>query len=141
MSKKTKATNAELERRVAIITEMLLSGLSRYQICQNVRTNNKLAWNVSDCQIDRYIKKATADLHAQVEAGKPKLANHLINRYNYLYQKLVNVKDYKGAVTATDKLAELAGLKIQRNELSGTINLTGFKVIEPEDADGGDATI
>lgn len=99
MPKETKATAAEVERRVMTIYDRLLAGASRVNILQYVaKTGEKdagQAWNVETRQIDEYIHDATdrirdaAVTHRELELAKA------ILRLESLYAQAMRVQDFK----------------------------------------------
>lgn len=106
-----KSTNAEFDKRVNIVLEMILSGLSRWQIQENIRTNEYLKeWNISRSQIDVYIKEANILMKEYAVTTKDEHLKKALNRLNFLYQKLVKVKDYKGAKDIIKTESEILGL-------------------------------
>lgn len=105
-----KSNIAVYNNRVHVVMEMLLSGLRRKIIIENIANNEKLRWNVTTGQIDNYIAAANKEILVMMEADKDILKKKIFARYDYLYSKLVNVKDYKGAILALDKSAALAGV-------------------------------
>lgn len=105
-----KSNKVTFEERVSIVTEMLLAGLKRREIIGNISKNKDLQWNVSTKQIDKYIEKANKIILAPVEKDREKLVSKFFSRYDFLYKKLVNTKDYKGAASVTEKTCNLVGL-------------------------------
>lgn len=117
--KENKANTVETEERTMIVLDMLLSGLKRREILINVANNEKLNWNICDSQIDNYISKANKIIKEYGELNKKKIIAKARARYEFLYKELVNVKDYKSAASIVEKDTELAGVKIQKTELTG----------------------
>jgi hypothetical protein len=132
MPKENKSDNATFQERVFIVMEMLLSGLKRRQIIQNVSNNEelKLNWNVSDRQIDDYIAAANREIDKIFEADKDKLKKRVFAKYDFVYQKLINVKDYKGALVALEKLTALTGVAepAKTDITTGGEKITGFNI-------------
>ena len=117
--KENKANTVETEERTMIVLDMLLSGLKRREILINVANNEELNWNICDSQIDNYISKANKIIKEYGKLNKKKIIAKARARYEFLYKKLVNVKDYKSAASIVEKDTELAGVKIQKTELTG----------------------
>lgn len=108
----SKSNQAQIEERVNIVMDMLLSGLNRRDIIRNITNNEELKkWEVSNRTIDVYISKANDILSGTFEKDRDNLVNHFYNQYRFLYKKMVIAKDYKGAMAAVDKLAEFTGAK------------------------------
>lgn len=100
------------DRRVDAVIEMILCGLRRRQILQKIAKDENLQWDVTASQIDNYIAKAKEQIRVSIEPDKIKLSDEIQAKYNFLYEKLATMGDYKNAVIPLDKLSELAGLKI-----------------------------
>ena len=124
-----KSNIAIYNMRVHVVMEMLLAGLRRKTILENIATNEKLKWNITEGQIDNYIAKANKEIIAIMEADKEILTKKTFARYEFLYAKLVNVKDYKGAILALDKSATLAGVvAASKLEITGKDGSKLFKI-------------
>ena len=70
MGKENKCGDADMEIRISIVLDMLLSGLRRREILENIRTNESLKWDVVDSQIDNYIKFANEEIEKLTEKNK-----------------------------------------------------------------------
>lgn len=116
MGKENKCGDAEMEIRISIVLDMLLSGLRRREILENIRTNESLKWDVVDSQIDNYIKFANEEIEKLTEKNKDNTYKKVKSRLEFLWRKSIEVKDYKTALTVNDKEAELDGLKITKQE-------------------------
>ena len=129
-----RSTDIVYDERVSIVLEMLLSGLSRREIFRNIQNSEKLRWDVCEDQIDRYIADAKKIVHAPIrEKETNNMISQCFSRYDFLYKRLVNVKDYKGAIGATSKICELIGLNapirtINKNDNTDTV-IISFKDI------------
>jgi hypothetical protein len=97
--KTTPENNTEFQDRSSIVLEMLLSGLSQSEIIANIKNPKGLNWTATDKQINEYITNAQSNIQNPTDELK--------QRYELLYKKLLNVKDYKNAITANNKLADL----------------------------------
>ena len=132
-----KSNRATFEKRVNIILEMILSGLKRWQIIQNISNHDELKkWKVDPRQIDNYIRRANDLIKDSIENDRAILIAKANAKYEFLYQKLVNVKDYKGALAAIEKTVSLHGLNAPINhniEFDSDITVTiGVKKIDKE---------
>jgi hypothetical protein len=118
--KKNKSTNIETDKRINIVLEMMLSGLSRWQILQNIDNNEQLKWGVSVSQIDKYMSEANKIMKKYAEKTKEEHFAKALNRYNFVYQKLIKVKDYKGAKDVIKNETELLGINAPtKTEITG----------------------
>lgn len=105
--KAIKPTAAEKELRVSEIHEMLLAGLKRYQIIQNC---SMLEWNLTARCIDGYIADATALIASELDKIRPDLVSKLYSQYQFLYKRMVNMKDYRGAMMALDRMCQFVNI-------------------------------
>jgi Holliday junction resolvase RusA-like endonuclease len=117
--KENKSSKVIYEKRVSIIVEMLLSGLKRFEIMQNIATHSELKqWKVCERQIDNYIKAASDIIQGGISENQKVMFEQTTSRYDFLYKKLINVKDYKSAVLVVEKKANLHGLLKTKLEIS-----------------------
>lgn len=115
--------------RVDVVMEMLLAGLRRKVILENIATNEKLKWNVSKGQIDNYIAKAKLEILTIMEPDKETLRKTTLARIEFLYAKFVNVKDYKGALLALKDISLLSGIaEASKIEITGKDGSKLFKI-------------
>lgn len=125
-----KSTKVIYEERITIVTDMLLSGLKRREILQNIAINENLKWKVTDSQVDNYIRDATNIILKNINEDRGVLITKAHARYEYIYKKLINVKDYKGALIAIEKSATLLGLnaptKVANTDKEGNDVITPF---------------
>ena len=111
----TKPTAYEKESRVEAAKLMLLSGLSRAQIVQNLTKR----YDVKDRTIDNYLAEAREVLQAELETIRPyALAEHIAHRRG-LRAQLRHNKDYMGELKAAQDEAKLLGLYVDRTEITG----------------------
>lgn len=128
MPKENKVDNSELEKRILLITEMLLAGLRRREIFEQEVVKR---WDLAERQLDNYIYEAKKEFLKIGQKDVKKTYIKVKNRYEYLYKKLVNIKDYKGALIAVEKEAVLDGV-ISPSKIAQT-NIEGTETIEQSD--------
>lgn len=107
-----------IQQRVNEVSDLLLDGLSRYEICQTKATE----WDLSFRQIDRYIKKAHdkfSEIHDR--EFKNNVNWHLIARRR-LYKYCIRNEDIANARNILKDIAELQGLYTQNVKVSGEKN-------------------
>jgi hypothetical protein len=125
MAGKNKSSNVIFEERISIVTDMILSGLKRRDIIQNISTNEQLKWNVTPRQIDNYISVADSIITESIKEDRNSLIAKSFSKYQFIYKKLINVKDYKGAISAIEKCDNLMGLnaptKISQTDKDGNV--------------------
>lgn len=103
--------------RVTTITEMLLKASSREVIVQYASTN----WKVTDRQTDTYIKRAREVIEASVKRKVEFDYAMAIKRFEDLYSKAMNKKDYRLASSINKEIATLQGLYKTQIEQTGSI--------------------
>jgi hypothetical protein len=101
------STTAECERRVNIVYEMLLSGLSRYEITNGLE---KLGIKVCYRQITNYIQEANKLINSYYENNRADLTKEFLSKYNMLYKRTVAVKDFKTAAAILEKQTKMLGI-------------------------------
>ena len=107
--KSQKPTDEEIESRVAKVTQLLLKGAHRQDICQYVATETD--WDVSSRTIDRYIDRAKkwfvayshALLNLDEEFGKSLL------QLQDLYARALRVHDVKTALAVRKEMNSMFG--------------------------------
>ena len=101
-----KATSAEVDKRVQQVYKSLLAGLTRPQIILRYAST----WEVSDRQIDTYIKRAgellaqESSFHRKQEFGKAK------GRLDALFRQARKDKDTRAAVAVQKEINTLLSL-------------------------------
>ena len=106
-NKLTRSTLAENERRVNLVYEMLLSGLSRYEITTNLE---KMGVNVCHRQITRYISDANKLINEDYAENRETARNKFLSQYNLLLKKSILSKDYKTAASIIEKQSKMLGV-------------------------------
>jgi len=103
-------TDLEYENRVSIVMDMILSGLRRREIFRTIADSPNLKWGVTERQIENYMHDATAEIQKEIEPDRKKLIAESKSRFEFIYKKTVNTKDYKTALLAEKSKNELIGL-------------------------------
>ena len=106
MPKEEKSNSFEKEKRIDLICEMIIKGLTRSQMIQYV--SKKTDWNLSDRQVDTYISEAKEKIKNSendkgFEIKKAKM------RLEKLYQKNESIEDYKECRALIESMAKLFG--------------------------------
>jgi hypothetical protein len=122
--RKPRATAAETEARVNKVFELLVNGLTRYQVLQFVAT--KTDWQLKPRQVDNYIQKASALIAQEAEYLRPKEIGKAIARLNAIFQGAVKVQDYKTAIAAQRELNKL--LSLYEPPAAQTLNINSADV-------------
>lgn len=124
-----KSSDAIFDERVIIVMEMVLAGLKRREILQNISDSKEIKWNVTERQIDNYLKEANKIISESTKEDREKLIAKAFAKYEFIYRKLIYVKDYKAAIAAIEKSAALLGLNAPtKAEVAGTMNFTWNEV-------------
>lgn len=103
--------------RVAKTAELLLKASSREVIVQYASKN----WKVTDRQADTYIKRAREAIESSVKRKVEFDYAMALRRYEDLYSKAMNRKDYRLATNINKEIATLQGLYKTQIEQSSTV--------------------
>ena len=131
-----KSTNAEYEARIAAVYRLLLQGSRRRDILQY--TEN-VGWGVSESMVDKYIAAATAEIAEVTEREKQTALGMAYKRLDMLFSEAHRDKDFKTCLAVQRELNELGGLKIIKQEISGSMGIMFVNNV-PEDATEPDYT-
>ena len=120
-----KATNAEIEMRIATVLSLLMRGKTRAEIVRYGA--NK--WELESRQIDEYLSRAKERLQ---EENKSTFEHDLAlarGRISYLYDKAIGNEDYGLARVINQDFIGLTGVKAP-DKLD--VKMDVIEVIEPE---------
>lgn len=142
-----KSTKAEVDTRVALVAEMILSG---YIYTEIVRYGTK-EWNVKSRQIDSYVSKATEEISKSAEKHHNKQFQIAVNRLTKLYRKTIEAKKYTISLECQREISKLFGLyapkKISMEVLIGDLeeseidtNIRELEAYLDGHSDGAEAT-
>lgn len=107
MPKEQKSTETEVRERVNFILP-LISIMTRKQILDYVK--EKKTWNVTNTQIDLYVRKAKDLLKADFKEQDEMLRENVYNNLRFLYLQALNEKDLRLCLSITDRMLKLFGL-------------------------------
>lgn len=79
----SKSTQAELDLRVNEVYEQIIAGRSRGNILQYSAEN----WDVSERQVDNYIKKARERMQEELKQNYPYKLGEIIKKLDRIYHK------------------------------------------------------
>ncbi len=108
-TKRERAHQAELEKRIGEVGGLLVAGLSRAQILQYIADNAD--WSASTRTIDGYIRKATDRIRDAAKDARREQLDMATMRLNDLYALCMNSQDYKTPLAVVGKQIDLFGLK------------------------------
>lgn len=103
-----RVNEAEYERRVGVVFDLLIGGASRSQILQYVA--NESDWKVSPRMVDEYIARANKRLEEIARPMRAKALGLALARREDLYLKCRRVQDYKSCLAVDHDRAKLLGL-------------------------------
>lgn len=132
MAQRTKATDAEIKRRIALVHKMIVAGASRAMILQHSAEK----WELSDRQTDEYIGRVKQIISEQMDREKDSNLGLALERMNDIYQKCLAASNYKNAIAAQREINRLLGLYApEKIEHSGEVALKGYTTASPDDWD------
>ena len=109
VKRKRRSTKAVFNQRVAAIYPLILSGASRREIIKII-TKRHQDWNVSDAQLDKYMKAAREEIQ---RVGEPKRKEELRKahlRLENLFYATMQTGDYPAALRVQAEINKLYGL-------------------------------
>ena len=112
-----KSSQNIVNKRIIVISEMMIEGKNR----QNILQFNSENWGLSERQIDNYISKATSIIKSELIKDVEFDYSKAVRRYEDLYKLSLNKKDYKTAMSINEKLTALQGLNKIQVEHSGDV--------------------
>ena len=119
---KKKSTNSVFKKRVLELMP-LVSFLSRAEIIQYVTDSTD--WNVTERQIDNYIKATRENLKKTSEERMQSIRADAYNNYVNLYKKSFMIEDYRTCLSIQARIDTIFGLdKVDVKKTDTTQNLT-----------------
>jgi len=109
-------TAAEKQKRINQITELLLTGHSRADIC---RFASEMGWETSERQIERYISAANDDFRESSHIERDREIGKAQRRFERLFRQSYQIKDYKTAMQVQEKLIALFALAAKDDNNDG----------------------
>lgn len=108
--KTTKKVSAE---RLKEVIEMLAMGCYYSEITYNL----SLKWGTSIRNVERYLTKAYSTMSLEFSKEEKE---QVLAKYNLLYRKSLEIKDYRSAKHALDSIARIGGLFKDKLDVSIT---------------------
>lgn len=108
-----KSTNAEIQARVTTVMEMMLAGAAFPEIRQyaaQTDTETNRPWGVEARQIREYMSRAWEVIQETVESNRTRLFALHLGQRRLLYNKTVEMGDYRTALQVLRDSAELQGI-------------------------------
>lgn len=106
-----------INQRVIKVANMLIEGKSRISIVHYSSEN----WNIGERQVHKYITKARELIKAEIVKNLEFDYAKATRRYEDLYQKAIDEKDYRLALSINKELTVLQGLNKIQIEHSGNV--------------------
>lgn len=116
MAKEEKATEIEKEKRIDIVCELLIKGLTTSQMFRYV--SEKTKWGISSRQLDNYISEAKQKIRNSDDRDKGFEIQRAKRRLESLYRKSEEIEDLRECRAIIETSAKLFGW----NEAVKTIN-------------------
>lgn len=116
MAKEEKATDIEKEKRIDIVCELLIKGLTTSQMFRYV--SEKTKWGISSRQLDNYISEAKQKIRNSDDNDKGFEIQRAKRRLESLYRKSEEIEDLRECRAIIETSAKLFGW----NEAVKTIN-------------------
>ena len=116
MAKEEKATEIEKEKRIVIVCELLIKGLTTSQMFRYV--SEKTKWGISSRQLDNYISEAKQKIRNSEDSDKGFEIQRAKRRLESLYRKSEEIEDLRECRAIIETSAKLFGW----NEAVKTIN-------------------
>ncbi len=115
-----KSTNYEIIRRVKLVIDLILDGLSRYEIVQY----GSEKWKITNRQVDDYIAYATKRIDRMAEKAEQKAFNRIRVRLERQYRRSIQKDDGRLTIIILDRMCRLYGLdQPSKIELGGNVGL------------------
>lgn len=128
MSKETKCSIAELDKRINKVYEHLVNGWTRYDILQYVA--KKTEWAVNSRQIDNYIAEANKLIKENAKETQDEFIEKTKNRFKDIYKKAMSEKELntclrsmelENKILGYEKLNLDANMKIEYTDIAKKI--------------------
>ena len=116
MAKEEKATDIEKEKRIDIVCELLIKGLTTSQMFRYV--SEKTKWGISSRQLDNYISEAKQKIRNSDDNDKGFEIQRAKRRLESLYRKSEEIEDLRECRAIIETSSKLFGW----NEAVKTIN-------------------
>lgn len=117
IEKKKKSTLASVELRVKEVIKLIICSYSRLEIVQFSSEN----WGIGERQADKYLQKAREIIIASAKKDSNYEYSKAIRRYEDLYRRAIEGKDYRTALSINKEITNLQGLLKAQIEFSGEI--------------------
>lgn len=115
-----KATHAELQRRVAVVQELIARKLRESEIIEHVRENYHEEWRVTNNTVKNYIRLAKEDIVKQIKRNSAAIFAEGVMDLNYLYRKAIDEGDIRTALAI-------------RKEKNTVLNVYSMTAHDPKD--------
>lgn len=113
----SKSSIITVNERVMKVANMLIEGKSRISIIHY----GSDTWSVGERQVEKYLAKARELIKGEIVKNLEFDYAKAIRRYEDLYQKAIDEKDYRLALSINKELTVLQGLHKMQIEHSGNV--------------------
>ena len=116
---------AQYEIRVGKVLRLVLSGVSSGDILRIVSQaeTGEFAWGVKRRTVQRYIREARARIKQSSNVDRRELIGLAISRYEDLYLRLYEKRDFRGCARITREITDLFGLSHREEVLDRLVAL------------------
>ena len=112
-----KSSQSIVNKRIVVISEMIIEGKNR----QNILQFNSENWNLSERQIDNYISKATSIIKSELIKDVEFDLSKAIKRFEFIYKRAIEMKDYRLALQTNKEICAIQNLSKIHVEHSGNV--------------------
>lgn len=122
MAKEEKATDIEKEKRIDIVCELLIKGLTTSQMFRYV--SEKTKWGISSRQLDNYISEAKQKIRNSDDNDKGFEIQRAKRRLEGLYRKSEEIEDFKECRAVIETSAKLFGWnEAEKIDVNASVNM------------------
>ena len=122
MAKEEKATDIEKEKRIDIVCELLIKGLTTSQMFRYV--SEKTKWGISSRQLDNYISEAKQKIRNSDDNDKGFEIQRAKRRLEALYRKSEEIEDIRECRAIIETSAKLFGWnEADKIDVNANINM------------------
>ncbi|MDR0228744.1 MAG: hypothetical protein LBI72_06750 [Flavobacteriaceae bacterium] len=112
-----KADKNTVQQRLGQIGTLLINGEKR----ENIVLYSSEKWSIGERQVDKYIARAKGLIEKSIKKSIEYDYAKAIRRYEDLYSKAIEEKDYRLAVSINKEITTLQGLNKLQVEHSGNV--------------------
>jgi len=112
--KGNKPSKAELQRRIAIVTDLLARKFKRSEIYEYIR--NETDWNITHNTMYMYINRAKGEISKAIQRNAMENLAESMMDMRHLYRKALEAEDLKTALAIRKEMNAIMDVNIHRIE-------------------------